>query len=94
MATTRKAVPMCVVTVDFQDYLMPVTSGMKLVELMSKAVKVEARGYPTEVSMLDQPDVRMEMVKPSQIRQPRPKTAPLGDDSLLENKPSPVLHLR
>lgn len=90
MATPKNA-PMCIVSIGFQDFLMPVTAGMKVVELMSKAVACESRGYPREIVIGEQPQVGMETVKANQIRQ-RPTTR---DDALtLENRPSPVLRLR
>ena len=93
MATAKKAVPMCVVSVGYQDFLMPASSGMKLVEIMTAAVKCE-RGYsPRCVVIGEQPEVSLEMVKPQHIRQ----RAPGRDDEsalALENNPSPVLRLR
>ncbi|SOZ12060.1 hypothetical protein [Cupriavidus taiwanensis] len=93
MATAKKAVPMCVVSIGYQDFLMPVSSGMKLVDLMSTAVGCETRGYPTEVTIRDQPEIRMEMVKAKQIRAPGPDRSD-SDSRTLEHRPSPVLRLR
>ncbi|EHP39403.1 hypothetical protein OR16_31619 [Cupriavidus basilensis OR16] len=92
MATAKKAVPMCIVSIGFQDYLLPAASGMKLVDIMTSAVECEKSGYlPVRVVIGEQPEVKLEMVKPQHIRQ----RAPRRDDELaLENNPSPVLRLR
>jgi len=94
MATTKKAVPMCVVRIGYREYLLPASGGMKLVELMTNAVECEQTGYsPPQFVIGEQPEVQLKMVKPQHIRQREPGNS-RDDDLTLENKPSPVLRLR
>lgn len=93
MATAKKAVPMCVVSIGYRDYLMPVTAGMKLVELMSSAVECERQFDPRRFEIGEQPLVQLEVVKASQISRPSPLGA--ADAGLmLENNPTPVSRFR
>lgn len=63
---------MCVVSVDFQYLMLPADKGMKLVELLQSAVRVEPeyrdRDYSYQVG--DQPSVEYKSVKASQVRMP------------------------
>ncbi|WP_420996216.1 hypothetical protein ACKI2N_002435 [Cupriavidus sp. 30B13] len=94
MATAKKAVPMCVVRIGYQDYLLPASGGMKLVELMTTAVECEQTGYqPPKFVIGEQPEVRLQMVKQQHVHQREPGNS-RDDDLTLENKPSPVLRLR
>ncbi|MFM9901157.1 MAG: hypothetical protein ACKVOT_09085 [Polaromonas sp.] len=74
MATTpKKTVPMFCVRIGYQQFLMPMDKGIKLVELMSSAFQCDetydgARHYEVE----DQPEVTLASVKASQVRQKKP----------------------
>jgi hypothetical protein len=69
----RKPVPMCCVTIDHNDFLLPVDKGMKLVELMQHAVacyrNYEEHGY--RYAVRETPSIELTVVKPSQIVMPR-----------------------
>lgn len=71
MTRAAKSVPMCVVEIGYQTFLLPSSDGMKLVQLMQSAFAVEAtyedRCYSYFVK--EQPEVELKLVKPSQIRQ-------------------------
>lgn len=70
---------MCVVSVDFQYLMLPADKGMKLVELLQSAVRVEPeyrdRDYSYQVG--EQPSVEYKSVKASQVRMPTSPAAPV-----------------
>lgn len=70
MATAKKPVSMCCVSINHDNYLMPADKGMKLVELMQSAFEAEKsygdRNYTYEIG--EQPSVELSLVKPSQIK--------------------------
>ena len=72
MARPAKPVPMCCVSIGYQDFLLPFSAGMKLVELMQNSVvtrkNFDGRAYQYPVG--DQPNVEFVAVKPSQIVMP------------------------
>lgn len=63
---------MCCITIDFTDYIMPASMGMKVVELMQSAIRCDKNYAPGgyRYSPKDQPDVSYSAVKPSQIDLP------------------------
>ena len=72
MPRPAKPVPMCCVSIGFQDVLLPFPAGMKLVELMQNAVATQkhfdGRAYQYVVG--DQLGVEFVSVKPNQIVMP------------------------
>lgn len=82
---TVKSGPMCCVIIDYQEYLLPMDKGMRLVELMSHAVPCNL-GYDesrtTYHPKKDAPEVSMRTVNPNQVRAAREPSAPLllGND--------------
>lgn len=62
---------MCSVTIGYEQYLLPAAQGMKLVEIMASAFKVDQqyadRGYVYYVG--EQPNVALALVRPSEIKQ-------------------------
>lgn len=72
MARPAKPVPMCCVSIGYQDVLLPFSAGMKLVELMQNAVGTrkhfDGRAYKYLVG--DQLDVEFVAVKPNQVVMP------------------------
>lgn len=74
MATTRKPVPMCCITIGgFFDLVMPTDKGMKLVEILQysfeckKAYADRSIGY-VYVLKDDAPNVEFTTVQPKQIK--------------------------
>jgi len=68
-ATNSKPEQLCCVSIDYQDFLMPAAVGMKVVELMQKAVSTERRfGGGRQYSPGDQPVLRLELVKPAEVQ--------------------------
>lgn len=72
MAARKKPVPMCCVTIGYQEFILPFAAGMKLVELMQNAVTTRRifndRSHQYVVG--DQPDVEFMAVRPNQIVMP------------------------
>ena len=71
-ASRQKAVPMCIVSISFNDYLMPADEGMRLVKLMQSAIECR-RDYEAHVRVWavgESPDVSYQAVKPDQLRTP------------------------
>lgn len=66
------AVPMCCVTIDYRDYLLPMDKGIKLVELLQSAVLTEKTFMPDDIDFYagKPPHLELEPVKPSQIKFP------------------------
>lgn len=77
MTRTAKPIPMCVVEVGYQTFLLPSSEGMKLVQLMQNAFAVEATYEDQSYSYFvkEQPEVELKLVKPSQIRKRFESTA-------------------
>lgn len=82
MSVAKKPVPMCCVSIDYRNYIMPADKGMKLVELLQTAFESDKNfadsGYVYSVG--EQPEVAFALVKPSQIR---PKTTNAAGQRLL-----------
>ncbi len=78
MATRSKVVPMCIVTINYQDFILPFAQGMKLVELMQNAVgcsqDVESDFSRPRSIVPDQPTVAFSSIKPDQL--PVPSASP------------------
>lgn len=80
MATKSPAQPLCVVSIGYSEYLLPMPAAMKIAELMAKAVKVKEafalRGstYTTAGPV----SVEVKVVQSHQIRAADPSD---GDDS-------------
>lgn len=74
MTRPTKPVPMCSVSIDHQDYLLPFSLGVKLVELMQHAVRCRldyAAGFSARAYVVsEQPTVEFCAVKPNQIVMP------------------------
>jgi len=77
MVSKPKQVPMCVVKIGFESYLMPSTKGLKLVELVQGAVRVEYdyQGRSNAYIVGDEVSVEYQSIKASQLRA-RPTDAP------------------
>ncbi len=78
MATraVKSTTPMCCVTIDFDEYLLPMTKGLALVGLMQQAIKCDSRygdAGLTKTVWTQADPVRIELVavSASQIK-PRP----------------------
>lgn len=69
MATPK---PLCVVEIGYQHYLLPVSDGLKLMELMQKAVSCEWTYEDNEKEFMagSTPRLSMQMVRPDQVRMP------------------------
>ena len=76
MARPAKPVPMCCVSIGYQDVLLPCDAGMKLVGLMQNAVDTRkhfnGRAYQYVVG--DQINVEFVAVKPNQVVMPSDAT--------------------
>lgn len=75
MATKVKSGPMCIVTIWHREYLMPVATGMKIVQLLSEALEVDSDyGGHGEYSYTVGKPVPCEFktVRPDQLRMPAP----------------------
>jgi hypothetical protein len=90
MTRQTKPVPMCCVTIGYQDFLMPATAGMRFVELMRGAVFCNKGfgGSHYTYEMGEEPVVRYESVKPSQVVMP--KRDHEGADTLLAISHTPL----
>lgn len=64
-----KPVPMCCVSINYTEYLMPADVGMKLVALLNHAIECRpdytAEGH--RYLVMDAPEVRYTSVRPNQI---------------------------
>lgn len=71
-----KPVQLCCVTIGYQDFLLPLDKGLKLVEIMQAAIacddKYEESGYVYTTK--ESSEVSLKMVKPSQVRMPAGET--------------------
>ncbi|HEY4294538.1 hypothetical protein [Luteibacter sp.] len=68
--------PLCVITIGFQTFLMPVTAGMKLVQLLGQAIECEefyAGTYERRYTAGKQVDVHLATVRDDQVRLPDPE---------------------
>ena len=73
MARPAKPVPMCCVSIGYQDFLLPFADGMKLVALMQNAVGTKKYfGVRSAYQYIvgDQPPVEFVAVKPNQVVMP------------------------
>lgn len=72
MPRHAKPVPMCCVSIGYQDFLLPFAAGMKLVELMQHAVVTQKHfgGRTYQYFVGDQPSAEFVAVKPNQIVMP------------------------
>ena len=72
MPRPAKPVPMCCVSIGYQEVLLPFAAGMKLVELMQNAVATrkhfDGRAYRYVVG--EQLNVEFVAVKPNQVVMP------------------------
>ena len=70
MMATPKA--MCIVTIGYQHYLIPVADGLKVMSIMQKALSCEWTYGDSgkEVEAGAQPTLSMQMVSADQIRMP------------------------
>lgn len=85
MAAKMKSGPMCIVTIWHRDYLMPVSAGMKIVQLMSEAIEVDAdyQGGGDYVYTVGKPaKVEFSTVRADQLRMPTPAAKPLRLEQL------------
>lgn len=66
----KKAEPMCVVTVGYQEFLLPATKGLKIMQLMAGALQVDVRYDDGRVYELRDEPVQVEYtsVDPRQVR--------------------------
>lgn len=72
MARPAKPVPMCCVSIGYQNFLLPFADGMKLVALMQNAVTTQEHfgSGSRQYIVGDQPDVEFVAVKPNQVVMP------------------------
>lgn len=72
MARSTKPVPMCCVTIGYQQFILPFASGMKLVELMQNAFTAQQHFDDRSLRFVvgDQPSVEFVAVRPNQIVMP------------------------
>lgn len=81
--TAKKPIPMCCVSIGYDDYLMPANMGMKVVEMMQSAIRCE-RAYQQDGHRYRLKDGSVEVsyrsVSPSQIAWTLPESdsAPSG----------------
>ena len=73
MMATKKTGPMCVVTIGYQEFLLPAANGLKIVQLMTGALQVDARYDKGRVYELRNEPVEVEYasVDPRQVRSRR-----------------------
>lgn len=78
MTAAKKPVTMCCVHIGYRGYLMPLDKGTKVVELMQAAFECEQRYEDGHTYLVgEQPSgVSLEIVRPSQIRHPKPPAPP------------------
>lgn len=62
MMATKKTAPMCVVTIGYQEFLLPAANGLKIVQLMTGALQVDARYDKGRVYELRDEAVEVEYV--------------------------------
>jgi hypothetical protein len=77
----NKTVPMCCVSLDYHDYLMPSKDGLKVVELMQSAILCEREyvsGTGLRFTRGEPPDVGYRAITPSQINSQPVKPATPG----------------
>lgn len=67
---TKKTGPMCVVTIGYQEFLLPAANGLKIMQLMTGALQVDARYDDGRVYELRDEPVQVEYtsVDPRQVR--------------------------
>jgi hypothetical protein len=85
MATrsVKSGTQMCVVSLDFTEYLLPLSKGLALVDLMQHAVKCDARYGNVGLSKTvwteaDPPRLELEAVSTGNIK-PKPPEAELDE---------------
>lgn len=87
MATKPKITasqPMCVVSIGYGDYLMPMTAATKVAELMAKAVEVDEKFAVRASTYFTKGSARVELkvVRPEQVRT---GDAPVDDGDTIDN---------
>ncbi len=67
---TKKTGPMCVVTIGYQEFLLPAANGLKIMQLMTGALQVDARYDDGRIYELRDEPVQVEYtsVDPRQVR--------------------------
>lgn len=88
MATRTKSQPMCIITIGFQNLLLPISDGMKVVQLLSQAIDCEQQyegGGEFTYVVHEQVDVGLKTVQPRQIRE-IDRTSPARPLLLLEKE--------
>jgi hypothetical protein len=69
----KKSGPMCIVTLNHHDFLMPVATGMKIVQLMGEAVECNStyeRGLDYTYTVGKPVKIEFTTVRHDQIRMP------------------------
>lgn len=78
MATRNSKQQLCVVTLGYQSFLLPQADALKLIDIMSRAARVESEyghgGYRYTVG--EAPDAELTVVRPSQLVMPQAESAP------------------
>ncbi|MBH1886908.1 hypothetical protein JY452_07090 [Stenotrophomonas maltophilia] len=66
---------MCVVTIGYQEFLLPAANGLKIMQLMTGALQVDARYDDGRIYELRDEPVQVEYtsVDPRQVRARRPR---------------------
>ena len=74
MSRPTKPVPMSIVTINYQDFILPFAQGMKLVELMQNAVgcnrNFDSTARHPRYVVTDQPIVEFSSIKLDQVVMP------------------------
>ena len=91
---TKKTGPMCVVTINYHEYIMPAAAGMKVVQLMTGAMQVDSHydnGRAYELRRDEPVTVEYASVVPSQIRARRREKEPAPNVLAIEGRSTRLL---
>ncbi|MEK2642136.1 hypothetical protein AAAB92_27190 [Pseudomonas aeruginosa] len=76
----NRAQQLCIVTLDYQRFLLPQADALKLIDIMSRAAEVQAdyaSGAGFKYTVGEAPEVELTVVRPSQLVMPQAKPAQL-----------------
>ncbi|EML7530085.1 hypothetical protein RO333_000473 [Pseudomonas aeruginosa] len=75
----NRAQQLCIVTLDYQRFLLPQADALKLIDIMSRAAEVQAAyasGAGFKYTVGEVPEVELTIVRPSQLVMPQAEPAP------------------
>ncbi|HBO6755388.1 TPA: hypothetical protein ACHQ85_005813 [Pseudomonas aeruginosa] len=74
----NRAQQLCIVTLDYQRFLLPQADALKLIDIMSRAAEVQAdyaSGAGFKYTVGEAPEVELTVVRPSQLVMPQAEPA-------------------